>query len=185
MLRNSKHAWGLIAISLHWIIALLIFAELALGTIAEGLKVSPQKFELFVWHKSIGITILLLVVFRIVWRLSNPTPVAHEGAARWEKRLAQLGHGLLYILMIAVPLTGWWVSDTSRIPFRWFWSVPVPDLMAPDRDLSALAATVHGILTKLLLLVVVLHIIAALRHHVLLRNDTLLRMLPSKRDEGS
>ena len=87
--------------------------------------------------------------------------------------------------MIAVPLTGWWVSDTSRIPFRLFWSVPVPDLMEPDRDLSELAAGVHGILTKLLLVVVVVHIIAALRHHLLLRNDTLLRMLPFGRDSRS
>ena len=84
--------------------------------------------------------------------------------------------------MIAVPLTGWWVSDTSRIPFRLFWTVPLPDLMAADRELSELAAAVHGILTKLLLFVVVAHIIAALRHHLQLRDDTLLRMLPFSRD---
>ena len=181
MLRNSQSAWGSVAKSLHWIIALLIIAELVLGNIAEALKVSPQKFELFVWHKSFGITILILAVIRITWRLGNPPPAAPAGTPTWEKRLAQAGHGFLYLQMFAVPLTGWWVSDTSRIPFRLFWSVPVPDLMAADRELSELAASVHGILTKLLLFVVVGHIIAALRHHVLLRNDTLVRMLPFTR----
>ena len=178
MLKNTRQAWGAVAKSLHWIVALLIIGELVLGTIVEDLKVSPQKFELFVWHKSIGVTILLLVVIRIVWRITNPTPTLPDRTPTWEKRLAHAGHGLLYLLMLAVPLTGWWVSDTSRIPFRIFWSVPTPDLLAPDRDISALAADVHGILTKLLLAVIVLHIVAALRHHLVLRDNTLTRMLP-------
>ena len=182
MLRNTQHAWGSITKSLHWIIALLIIAQLFLGTIAEQFRVSPQKFELFVWHKSLGITVLLLVVVRIAWRFGNPVPRPPANTKPWEKRLALAGHSLLYLLMIAVPLTGWWVSDTSRIPFRLFWSIPVPDLMAANRDLSEVAAAVHGILTKLLLFVVVAHIIAALRHHLLLRDNTLLRMLPGNRD---
>jgi cytochrome b561 len=182
MLNNSKHAWGTVAKSFHWLVAILILGQLVLGTIAVEARVSPLKLDLFVWHKSIGVSILLLVILRAVWRLTNPAPASSAKISVWEVRLAMVGHWLLYFLMVVVPLTGWWVSDTSRIPFRLFWTVPVPDLMAPDHNLSELAADVHGVLTKLLLAVVIVHIFAALRHHFMLRNDTLLRMLPLRQD---
>ena len=185
MLQNTERTWGAIAKSFHWLIAVLILGELVLGTVAEDMKFSPTKLDLFVWHKSIGVTILLLVVLRVAWRFRNPPPTEPDTTAPWEKRLAQVGHGLLYLLMFAVPLTGWWISDTSRIPFSLYWTVPVPDLMAANRDASELAADVHGVLTKLLLATAVIHILAALRHHFLLRNDTLLRMLPFGGKAGS
>jgi cytochrome b561 len=139
-----------------------------------------MKLDLFVWHKSIGLTILLLVLLRFAWRLTHRPPAPAADIPRWETRLARVGHGLLYVLMFAVPLTGWWVSDTSRIPFRAFWQLPVPDLLPASREMSMLAANIHGGLTNLLLLVAVLHIAAALRHHFLLRNETLTRMLPGR-----
>jgi len=83
-----------------------------------------------------------------------------------------------------VPLSGWWISDTSRIPFKAFWLVPMPDLLAADRDMSQLAATVHGILVTALLVLVAVHVLAALRHHFVLHNDTLRRMLPRRRNPG-
>lgn len=185
MLHNTERTWGAAAKSFHWLIAILILGQLGLGTIAEEARVSPLKLDLFVWHKSIGLTILLLVILRVAWRLRNPPPLAPDGMATWEQRLAKVSHGLLYLLMIVVPLTGWWISDTSRIPFRIYWSVPVPDLMAPNRDLMEFAASVHGVLTKVLLVIVVVHILAAFRHHFLLQNDTLLRMLPFRQDPRS
>lgn len=185
MLGNTEHSWGCVAKSLHWALAILILGQLLLGQIAEEARLSPLKLDLFVWHKSIGVTIFLLVVLRLAWRSVNSPPVTPADIAAWEKRLAHAGHGLLYVLMLAVPLSGWWVSDTSRIPFRLYWAVPVPDLMRPDADLSEFAADVHGVLTTLLLILVGLHILAALRHHFLLRNDTLLRMLPIRRGPGA
>lgn len=185
MPQNTERAWGAVAKSIHWLVAILILGQLVLGTIAEEARISPLKLDLFVWHKSIGVSILLIVILRVAWRLKNPPPAAPDGLAVWEKRLARVSHGLLYLLMIVVPLTGWWISDTSRIPFRLYWAVPVPDLMAPHRDLSELAADVHGVLTKLLLAIVIVHILAALRHHFLLRDDTLLRMLPFRQEPRS
>ncbi len=182
ILKNTVDSWGAVAKSFHWLLALLIFFQLALGTIAEEARLSPLKLDLFVWHKSIGVTILLLVILRLAWRLNNPLPSMPAGTPAWETKLARIGHILLYVLMFAVPMTGWWVSDTSRIPFKAFWLVPVPDLMVANRDMSELAGEVHGALTKLLLLVVVIHIAAALRHHFLLRNQVLTRMLPWRGD---
>ena len=178
IVKNTADSWGAIAKSFHWIIALLILGQLILGTVAEGYRLSPLKLDLFVWHKSIGVTILLLVILRVLWRLNNPPPAPPDGIPAWETTAARIGHALLYLLMFAVPLTGWLVSDATRIPFKAFWLVPMPDLIAADRDMSDLAAGVHGALTKLLLLVVVIHIAAALRHHFILHNKILTRMLP-------
>jgi cytochrome b561 len=184
MLRNTDHEWGVIAKSFHWLIALLLFGQLALGWIAKDMRVSPDKFELFVWHKSIGISILLIVALRIVWRFRNPPPASIGEVTLWQARLAQGAHALLYILMIAVPLSGWWISDTSRIPFRLYWQIPLPDLLPASKDMSELAASTHEVLTTLLIVIVVLHILAAARHHFLLRDDTLTRMLPFGRRSG-
>jgi len=179
-IKNTANSWGAIAKSFHWVLALLILCQLALGKIAEGARLSPLKLDLFVWHKSIGLTILLLVILRLAWRLKNPPPSTPAGIPAWETKLARIGHILLYVLMFAVPMTGWWVSDTSRIPFKVFWLVPVPDLMAADKGMSELASDVHGALTTLLLLIVLIHIAAALRHHFFLHNSILTRMLPRR-----
>ncbi|NQV86884.1 MAG: cytochrome b [Woeseiaceae bacterium] len=178
MLKNTGDTWGVVARTFHWVFAVIIFVQLVLGKVAEEARMSPQKLDLFVWHKSIGVTILLLLTFRIVWRLINTPPETVAGIARWEHWAARVGHILLYGLMIAVPISGWWVSDTSRIPFEAFWLLPVPDLLEANRDVSQVAETVHGILTKTLLVLIVVHIVAALRHHFILGNDTLRRMLP-------
>ena len=177
-LGNTANSWGSVAKSFHWLLALLILCQLVLGKVAADFRLSPLKLDLFVWHKSIGITILLLVILRFAWRLGNPPPYAPAGIPAWETKLAHIGHSLLYVLMFAVPVTGWWISDTSRIPFKAYWLVPVPDLMTADKGMSELASNVHDVLTNMLLLVVLIHIAAALRHHFFVRNEVLIRMLP-------
>jgi cytochrome b561 len=177
---GAKSSWDGIAKSFHWVVALLILGELVLGQVIERTALSPLKLDLFVWHKSIGVTILLLVILRFGWRLLHSPPAPLAGTPAWETKLARIGHILLYVLMFAVPLAGWCVSDTSRIPFKVFWLVPAPDLMTADRELSELAADVHGALTKLLAVVVLIHIAAALRHYFFLHNKVLQRMLPGR-----
>jgi cytochrome b561 len=182
--KNTESAWGAVAKGFHWLLAILILGQLALDKIADDAALSPRKLDLFVWHKSIGVTILLLVLLRIAWRLSNPAPLPPAAVPRWETVLAKSGHTLLYGLLFLVPISGWWVSDSSRVPFKAFWLLPMPDLLPPDRSVQELAEGVHGALTKVLLGLVIVHIVAALRHHVVLRNDILRRMLPDwrKRD---
>jgi len=175
---TTAATWGGIAIAFHWLLAVLIVGQFVIGTIAEDMPVSPRKLDLFVWHKSIGVTVFLLVILRIAWRLLHGRPAPPAADAGWERRAAQLGHGLLYLLMVVVPATGWWASDTSRIPFRAFWRVPVPDFFEANRDMSELAGEVHEFLTTLFMVVVAMHVLAAFRHHFVLRNDTLIRMLP-------
>jgi cytochrome b561 len=178
--RNSPDTWGAVARGLHWLIALLILAQFVIGNVAEEMKLTPAKLDLFVWHKSIGVTILILAVLRLAWRLGNPPPAPAAGTQRWEQRLAAAAHAVLYGLIFAVPISGWWVSDASRVPFKAFFAVPMPDFIATDREVQEMAAEVHEALIAALLLVVIAHIAAALRHHFLLRDDVLSRMLTGR-----
>ena len=182
-LGNSGDTWGAVARGFHWLIAVLILAQFVIGSVAEEMDLTPAKLDLFVWHKSIGVTILALAVLRLLWRLGNPPPAMPAGTPRWEHRLAALGHWALYILMFVVPISGWLVSDASRVPFKAYFVVPMPDVVETNRSLQEAAAEVHEALTMTLLVVVLVHIAAALRHHFLLRNDVLRRMLTGRRSK--
>lgn len=185
-LRNSAESWGAVARLFHWLIAALILAQFVIGSVAEEMKLTPAKLDLFVWHKSLGVTVLALAMLRLAWRVGNPPPAPPAGMPGWERKLATLAHWVLYALIFVVPLTGWWVSDASRVPFKAFFVLPMPDFLATDRALQEAGEEVHEALTKTLLLVVILHVAAALRHHFLLRDDVLRRMLTGRRGgEGS
>lgn len=179
--RNTADNWGAVTRALHWLIAALILVQFVIGSIAEDMKLTPTKLDLFVWHKSIGVTVLVLAVLRLAWRLGNAPPAPPAGTPRWEHVLASLGHWALYALIFIVPLSGWLISDASRVPFKAFFLVPMPDFIATDRTLQEAAEDAHETLVMTLLVVVILHIGAALRHHFLLRNDVLRRMLTGRR----
>ena len=176
--KNTAQNWGGVAKSLHWIMAILIAAVMTLGWIAEAWRLSPTKIDLFVWHKSLGLTVLMLALVRAVWRLANPTPRLPESLPRSERRLARVGHVLLYSLMVAMPLSGWVINSASDFPLKLYGWLPWPNLVSPDKDLQRLAETVHVTLLWTLIGVLSLHIAAALRHHFFKRNDVLARMLP-------
>jgi len=178
MLRNDADSWGAPAKLFHWVMAALILAQIALGLMAASWRVSPVKLELFFWHKSTGMLILALVALRLLWRLANPAPMLPPGMAAWERAAARLSHLFLYALMIALPVTGWIVTSASNVPFRIFWLIPLPAIVAPDEPTADLAALVHGGLAALLALALVAHVGAALRHHFVKRNTVLIRMLP-------
>ena len=178
MLRNTADSWGAPAKLFHWVMAALILAQIALGVMAASWRVSPTKVELFFWHKSTGMLILALVALRLLWRLANPAPLLPPGMAAWEHAAARASHLLLYTLMIALPVTGWIVNSASNIPFRIFWLIPLPAIVAPDESTADIVAGVHGGLAALLAVVLVAHIGAALRHHYVKRDTVLTRMLP-------
>ena len=180
--RNSAETWGAVARAFHWSIAALVLVQFAIGTVAEEMKLTPAKLDLFVWHKSIGVTVLVLAVLRLAWRFGNPPPVPPDGTPGWERKLAAIAHWVLYALIFIVPLSGWWVSDASRVPFKAFFLVPMPDFIATDRALQEAAAEVHEVLTMTLLVVVIVHVAAALRHHFLLHDDVLRRMLTGRHE---
>jgi cytochrome b561 len=178
MLRNTTDSWGTGIKFFHWLMAALIVFQIMLGVMAVTWPVSPTKLDLFVWHKSFGVLILTLAALRLLWRLTNVTPALPEGMAGWERIGARVSHFLLYLLMLALPLTGWIINSAANIPFRIFWLVPLPAIVAPDKALADLFAQIHGGLALALVVVLVAHIGAALRHHFIKHDQVLIRMLP-------
>ncbi len=165
---------------LHWGIALLIFGQLALGVYMTDLELSPTKLQLYAWHKWAGVTLLLLVVVRVVWRIAHHPPALPGHMARLERFVAHGSHYLLYVLMFAIPLSGWLMSSAKGVQTVWFGVLPIPDLLAKDKVLGDLLQTLHMSLNLGLGLLVLGHVGAALKHHFIDKDEVLVRMLPRR-----
>jgi cytochrome b561 len=165
-----------VAIGLHWLIALLIFAGFALGQYMTDLALSPEKLRLYSWHKWLGVTIFGLVLVRVLWRLAHPPPALPPGMARWQRRAAAASHLLLYVLMLAIPLSGWLYSSASGVPTVLYGWWRLPDLLARDKEWAALLKTVHVSLNNGLAALVLLHLAAAIKHQWVDRDGLLSRM---------
>lgn len=181
----ADQRWSATAKWLHWIVAMLIAVQVVLGWMAATWRLSPTKLELFVWHKSTGILVLLLVMLRLAWRLTHPVPALPAAMPRWERTAAAASHFLLYAAMLALPLSGWVVNSAAGVPFSIYWLVPLPGIAPVDRHVADVAATAHFTLGILLVALVAIHVGAALRHHFIARDDVLSRMLPGRRKKSS
>jgi cytochrome b561 len=178
ILRNTTRRWGAIAQLLHWLIVLFIVAQFTLATLFDGLPAGAKKLTLLSRHKSIGITILVLALLRLAWRWNNPTPTLPDTLKPYERALAWLTHRLLYVLLFAVPLSGWLMSSARGFPVSWFGFFQLPDLVPKNKVLYQALLTTHGILAWTLGIVATVHLLAALKHHFVLKDDVLRRMLP-------
>jgi cytochrome b561 len=165
------------AIALHWVTALLIVANLLLGLSMVPLPISPRKLQWYLWHKSIGVTILLLTSLRLAWRAMRPHPAPVPMPA-WQRRAAAASHALLYLLLFLIPLSGWIYSSATGVQVVYLGAIPLPNLVGKDKALGDALRIVHLTLNSLLFAVVCIHVAAALRHHFLDRDATLERMLP-------
>ena len=175
--RNTKLAWGSLTKALHWVIVLLIINQWLIAERADDLK-GLAKLQALAWHKSFGMTILMLAIIRLIWRLMNPVPDLTAETKPWERMLAKVSHVLLYALIFAMPLTGWMMSSARNFPVSWFKLFQFPDLVAPSDVLYHQMHDLHHLLFKVLVAVAVLHVAGALKHHFIDKNDVLRRMLP-------
>lgn len=187
-----------VAIVLHWLIALGLIGMVAGGMLLhsmieagsagrdhfmfgpEGAITSTLAFSAV--HKSIGFTVFALVLVRIAYRLANPPPPLPSHMKSWEKMAAHATHILLYALMLAMPISGWLMVSASPwgIPTVLYGVITVPHILPPDPEVEALMKTIHDILSKLLIAAFGLHVAAALRHHFILKDGLLLRMMPAR-----
>jgi cytochrome b561 len=165
-----------VAKGLHWLMAVLILGLLALGIYMSDLPLSPQKLELYSWHKWSGVTVFLLLWLRLAWRVTHRPPALPETLSAPMRLAAHAGHAALYLLMLAIPLSGWLMSSAKGFQTVWFGVLPIPDLLGRDRELGDLLQQVHKLLNLLLMLTLAGHVLAALWHHFVLKDDTLRRM---------
>lgn len=168
------------AVALHWLVALLILAAVILGWTMTGMDISPARLKAFNYHKWIGVTILALVVLRLLWRLRHRPPPL-EPMPRWQQLAAHAGHVLLYLLMLAVPLAGWVYSNAAGYRVVYLGKLSLPNLVDRDKALADQWHEVHELLATVLVVVVALHVLAALQHHFIHKDNTLRRMLSWRR----
>lgn len=168
------------AIALHWLIAGLIICAFALGWVMTELAFSPLKLRMVNWHKWVGITVLGLAAARSLWRLTHRAPALLPMPA-WQRRTAHALHALLYLAMFALPLSGWAYSNASGYPIVYLGLMPLPNLVAKNREQAEFLKELHELFGWVLVIAIALHVAAALKHHFIDRDATLRRMLPGRR----
>jgi cytochrome b561 len=180
-MRNDAAAWGWPARLLHWLIALLVIGVWVLGKVMVDVpdEELARKFQLYQLHKSIGVTVFALALLRLAWRLANPVPDMPAGMRAWERHAARVTHALFYLLLVAIPITGYLTAAASPlgIPTVIFGVIPLPHAIGPDEATESLLGEVHEALGTLLAVLLILHVLAALKHHFVDRDPVLRRMV--------
>jgi cytochrome b561 len=161
---------------LHALIAVGVLGLFTLGLYMSDLPLSPQKLKLYSYHKWTGVTVFMLVLLRIVWRLTHSPPLFPATVSPFQARAAHLGHLLLYALLLAVPLSGWIMSSAKGFQTVWFGVLPLPDLIGKDPELGEKLEAVHAYLNYAFMATVAGHLLMALKHQFIDRDGTLGRM---------
>jgi cytochrome b561 len=180
---RTEHRYSAVAQGFHWIIAALIVTQFALAWTADDLPLGMHKLALLARHKSFGMTVLMLAVLRLLWRLFHRPPELPAGMSKIERFLARATHVGFYALIFAMPLTGWMMSSAKNFSVSWFGRFTWPNLIGPNEQAFELLKTTHDALSYLLLGLAILHILAALKHHFWNKDDVLVRMLPFTKSE--
>lgn len=176
-IRNTPQSYGSVAILFHWTMAILIILLIILGLYMTGLPVSLRKLKLYGWHKEWGILVLGLVILRVLWRSMNVVPLL-SGLPAWEALAARCTHWSFYLLMGVLPISGWIMSSAAGLPVSFFGLFVLPDWVKPDEGLRLYFKQIHVYLAYIMIAFICLHVLAALKHHFINRDDILRRILP-------
>jgi cytochrome b561 len=181
--QSSPNRYSAVARGFHWIIVALIVTQFALAWSEGDLPVGMHKLALLARHKSFGMTVLMLAVLRLLWRLKNPPPALPSGMSRPERLIARATHVAFYVLLFVMPITGWMMSSAKNYSVSWFGLFTWPNLIGKNEAAFNLLHSTHEILSDILFVLAILHILAALKHHFWNKDDVLLRMLPFIRSQ--
>lgn len=176
--KNTNDRWGPVSQLLHWLIVVLILGMGTLGLVMTEMHNSPDKIRIYLLHKSFGLTVLALVTLRLLWRLYAGTPKPVPGTPHWQERIASLTHAGLYLLIFAMPISGWILNSAAGFPLRWFNLFNLPAIAGKSESLHDAAVQVHEWLFWTLIALATVHAAAAIYHHLFQRDATLARMLP-------
>jgi cytochrome b561 len=176
--RSSPTRYSAVAQAFHWIIAALIVTQFVLANLEDDLPIGAHKLALLARHKSFGMTVLMLAILRLLWRLKNPPPDLPSGMSPLERKLARATHIAFYVLLFAMPITGWMMSSAKNYSVSWFGLFTWPNLIGKSETAFNILHATHETLSDILFAIAVLHILAALKHHFWNKDDVLLRMLP-------
>ncbi|HEY9131556.1 MAG TPA: cytochrome b [Dyella sp.] len=183
-LRSTERQWGAVAKFFHWLMALVILGNGIFGLCMDLASSPMQKIGWFALHKSIGLTVLALFLLRLMWRLADRRP-RDEPGPRWQHLAAHAVHGVLYVLILAMPLSGWWFNSLRGFPLQYFKQFNLPAIAEKNEELARTVLALHEYLFYILLLVLVAHVGAALKHHIFDNDNVLRRMLPFGKLRGT
>ncbi|MBR7799598.1 cytochrome b [Undibacterium fentianense] len=168
-------------IAIHWLLAIMILIAFAMGFYMVDLTISPNKLKLFAWHKWLGVSILGLVGIRLLSRLILGAPAYPASMKLWEKYIANLTHIILYILMFAVPISGYLYTYAAGFPIVYLGLFELPAIIPPLTEQKNLLKDLHETLTMSMLIVLILHLLAVIKHQFIDKDEILYRMLPIQR----
>ncbi len=177
MSRLAAETYNGVSKSLHWVIAALAFAQLAMGKL---LDVDPEEAPgIFGWHTTLGISVLVLMLVRVAWRLTHAVPPLPATTPAWQRRAARGSHAVFYVLLLALPVSGWLLASVEGDPIRFFGVLDLPRLPLPGGEASEdFLEEAHELLGNALLVLAGIHVLAGLKHHFVDRDNVLRRMLP-------
>lgn len=173
---NTKNRFGIMAILLHWLMAILLITLLVIGLYMTRIPISLQKLRLYGWHKEFGVLALMLVVVRLTWRMRNTTP-SLGNLRPWEAIAARFVHGTFYIFMFALPISGWLITSAAGLPVSFFGWFLLPNLVSPNEAQRIIFSEVHEWLAYGLIAVFCMHVGAALKHYFINKDNIMQRML--------
>jgi cytochrome b561 len=170
-------SYGKVSKTLHWLIAVLAFAQLAMGKFFE--VEADEAGSLFTWHSSFGLLVLVLMAMRLLWRITHTVPALPATTPGWQRVAARTIHWAFYALLIALPLSGWLLTSAEGEAVMFLGSIPVPALPVPGGEASEdFLEETHEVLGNVLLVLAGIHVLAGLKHHFIDRDNVLRRMLP-------
>lgn len=175
---EPRNRYSTVSLTFHWGIALAVLAQILLITAREAIE-GPMSRELLGVHKALGVTILVLTVARLLWRIANPPIPLPAGTSNWQRIAARVTHGLFYVLLIAIPLFGWAASSAGGRDIDWFGLFNWPLLpIERSRESAGTYMDLHKAGVKTLYVLLALHVLAGLKHHFVDRDNVLHRMIP-------
>jgi cytochrome b561 len=178
LLRNGRTSWGIAARGFHWTLGILIIGMIAYGYWMNHWAPRPDRFFYRSIHADIGYIIILLTALRLIWRAINPTPAQPAGTPRWERALAHLNHGLLYLGTLIVAFLGWAHSGAHKPDYSSFFGLfRVPQFTSENREATGLYEDRHILMAYALLALILIHLLAALWHYLIKRDRVLMRMV--------
>ena len=178
LVRNTNNRYGIVAICLHWLMAILIIGLVCVGLYMTDIPIGALKLKLYGWHKEFGLLVLMLVMVRIVWRLRNISPLLPASIPAWQRFSAHAVHWAFYGFMFAMPLSGWVMTSAAGLKPSFFGLFVFPGLVTPDEELFSLFQIIHRWLAYGLIVTFFAHVGAALKHLVINKDGVFQRMFP-------
>lgn len=176
MLKNTENSYGLVSRVIHWLMSVIVIIMIIAGFTMVNMEPSDQKWQIYSAHKATGIIVLSLTTLRILWIIFNIKVQVPHDLPEWQRMLARMNHNVLYVLLFIMPASGALMSLTGGHDIDFFGAFSIPSF-ANNKEYSKIFWNVHVVSAFLLVATLILHVSAALYHHLIRKDNVLMRMV--------